>query len=204
MTEDAPMVAALRACGALMIGKSAMTELATSPMGMNILQGVLLEHTAHPAPMQTTPGPAPAILQPVYLSHGTSAGVRMLGQSPRAWWGPVSSASAEHMRVKWSQVPHLLVSDRSAVDWLPKEPAQQLPPAWRVLFGHGSCRGCRPLPLWPGYVLWDLHHLWPWARVKSAALEQATPPVQQGSCCWTGSGSSKRQCSVGLGMEGSS
>ena len=33
------MVAALKACGALMIGKSAMTELATSPLGLNILQG---------------------------------------------------------------------------------------------------------------------------------------------------------------------
>ena len=33
------MVGALRACGALMIGKSAMTELGTSPLGLNILQG---------------------------------------------------------------------------------------------------------------------------------------------------------------------
>ena len=46
MTADAPMVAALRACGALMIGKSAMTELGTSPLGMNILQGALLQRAA--------------------------------------------------------------------------------------------------------------------------------------------------------------
>ena len=46
MSADAPTVAALRACGALMIGKSAMTELGTSPLGMNILQGELLQHAA--------------------------------------------------------------------------------------------------------------------------------------------------------------
>ena len=88
MTEDAPMVAALRACGALMIGKAAMTELATSPLGMNILQGVLLQPTTHPAPMQIASDPAPAMLQPGwYLSTEISAGVHMLCQAPRAWGG---------------------------------------------------------------------------------------------------------------------
>ena len=36
---ESPMVSALKACGAIMVGKSALTDFCTSPLGLNIKTG---------------------------------------------------------------------------------------------------------------------------------------------------------------------